>query len=199
MKNKEKYEKEIMNIACSGDSIAVLKESGRIVSCNETKCCLCLFRGSDCKEKIREWAESESIEKTVISKKDRSFLDCLREEYKYIARDENDILCAYRSEPFKKGAYWYCGRGSYFRLNPHFDVDFQMIKWEDDKPWLIENLKKLEVVEGYQSEEKTDEAYGDRNIKVEINGRNYIINDLKFTANGKRIYSLFKIASGNSR
>lgn len=48
MKNKEKYEKEIMNIACSGDSIAVLKENGRIVSCNETKCCLCLFRGSDC-------------------------------------------------------------------------------------------------------------------------------------------------------
>ena len=149
MKNKEKYEKEIMNIACSGDSIAVLKKSGRIVSCNETKCCLCLFRGSDCKEKIREWAESESIEKTVISKRDRSFLDCLREEYKYISRDENDILCAYRSEPFKKGAYWYCGRGSYFRLNPHFDVDFQMVKWEDDKPWLIENLKKLEVVEGY--------------------------------------------------
>lgn len=30
MKNKEKYEKEIMNIACSGDSIAILKKSGRI-------------------------------------------------------------------------------------------------------------------------------------------------------------------------
>lgn len=47
MKNKEKYEKEIMNIACNGDSIAVIKKSGRIVSCNGTKCCLCLFRGSD--------------------------------------------------------------------------------------------------------------------------------------------------------
>ena len=34
MKNKEKYEKEIMNIACNGDSIAILKKSGRIVSCN---------------------------------------------------------------------------------------------------------------------------------------------------------------------
>lgn len=26
MKNKEKYAKEIMNIACSGDSIAVMKK-----------------------------------------------------------------------------------------------------------------------------------------------------------------------------
>lgn len=34
MKNKEKYTKEIMEIACSGDSIAVVKKSGRIVSCN---------------------------------------------------------------------------------------------------------------------------------------------------------------------
>lgn len=32
--------------------------------------------------------------------------------------------------------------------------------------------------------EKATEAYGDRTVKVEINGRNYIINDLKFTANG---------------
>lgn len=73
MKNKEKHEKEIMNIACSGDSIAVLKKSGRVVSCDCNRCSLCLFRGSDCKEKLREWAESEYIEKTVISKRDRSF------------------------------------------------------------------------------------------------------------------------------
>lgn len=30
------------------------------------------------------------------------------------------------------------------------DVDLPMIKWEDDKPWLIEELKKLEVVEEYE-------------------------------------------------
>lgn len=32
--------------------------------------------------------------------------------------------------------------------------------------------------------EKAVDAYGDRTVKVEINGRNYIVNDLKFTANG---------------
>ena len=149
MKNKEKYAKEIMEIACNGSRIAVMKGSGRIVPCDSIICNVCLF-SDDCRKNIKDWAESEYIEKLVISKRDRAFLNCLREEYKYIARDENDILCAYRSEPFKKGAYWYCGRGSYFRLNPHFDVDFQMVKWEDDKPWLIEDLKKLEVVEEYE-------------------------------------------------
>ncbi len=150
MKNKEKYAKEIMEIACSGNLIAVMKKNGRIVSCDGLLCSECLFRGNDCRKNIKDWAESEYVEKLVISKRDRAFLDCLREEYKYIARGENDILCAYRSEPFKKGAYWYCGSGSYFRLNPHFDVDFQMVKWEDSEPWLIEDLKKLEVVEEYE-------------------------------------------------
>ena len=88
--------------------------------------------------------------KAVISKRDRAFLDFLIGKYEYIARDENDILCAYESEPFKKGAYWYWDNGSYFRLNPHFDVDFQMVKWSDEEPWLIEDLKRLEVVDSYE-------------------------------------------------
>lgn len=87
MKNKEKYEKEIMNIACSGDSIAVMKKSGRVVSCNGTKCSLCLFCDGDCsKEKIREWAESEYIEKPVISKRDRAFLEYLDAIIHYVTR-----------------------------------------------------------------------------------------------------------------
>ena len=30
------------------------------------------------------------------------------------------------------------------------DIDLPMVKWSDDKPWLIENLKKLEVVDSYE-------------------------------------------------
>lgn len=43
--------------------------------------------------------------------------------------------------------YWYLPHGRCISLNRHFNVDFPMVKWEDDKPWLIEDLKKLEVVE----------------------------------------------------
>lgn len=30
-----------------------------------------------------------------------------------------------------------------------FNVDFPIVKWSDKEPWLIEDLKKLEVVEEY--------------------------------------------------
>lgn len=151
MKNKERYTKEIVEIICSGKYIAVNKETGIPVVCNDFDCDKCMFRSENrCRSKLlKDWAESEYIEKPVIYKKDKAFLEFLREEYKYIARDKNDILCAYESEPFKKGAYWYWGDGSYFRLNPHFNIDFPMIKWSDSEPWLIEDLKKLEVVDSY--------------------------------------------------
>ena len=149
MKNKEKYEKEIMNIACNGDSIAVIKKSGRIVSCNGTKCCLCLFRGSDCKEKIRDWAESEYIEKPVISKRDRAFLGYIDKRYEYLTRDKTDKLYVHREKPYKDDIFW-TNAGRCFCLNDRINVDFPMVKWSDDKPWLIEDLKKLEVVEEYE-------------------------------------------------
>lgn len=72
MKNKEKFAKEIMDIACSGSRIAVMKRSGRIVPCDGILCSVCLF-SSDCRKNIKDWSESEYIEKPVISKKDRAF------------------------------------------------------------------------------------------------------------------------------
>ena len=138
-----------MNIACSGDSIAILKKSGRIVSCNVTKCCLCLFRGSDCKEKLRDWAESEYVEKLVISKMDRAFLEYLGKELKYIARSKSDNLMAFQNSAEKRGDGWGIGSGEFKSLKK-FNIDFPMVKWSDGKPWLIEDLKKLEVVEEYE-------------------------------------------------
>lgn len=149
MKNKEKYAKEIMDVACSGDSIAIIKKSGRIVPCNGAICSLCLFRGYDCNENTREWAESEYIEKPVISKMDRAFLDYLNCNYKYIARDMSGELYVHFSKPHKIIHYW----NSTDELSNGlkiFNIDFPMIQWSDSKPWLIDDLKKLEVVEEYE-------------------------------------------------
>lgn len=154
MKNKEKFAKEIVELACNGESFAIIKENGRIVSCDGTKCSLCLFRDYDCKEKTREWAESEYIEKPVISKMDRAFLDYLGEECKFIARDENGELFVYIGEPHKLIDCWevdccenvICEADKPLRM---FNIDLPMIKWEDCNPWFIDDLKKLEVVEEY--------------------------------------------------
>lgn len=87
----------------------------------------------------------------MISKKDKAFLEYLKEEYKYIARDKNDVLYAYNAEPCKAHESWNSGCSDYwFHLNHRFDVNFPMVKWSDEEPWLIEDLKNLEVVEEYE-------------------------------------------------
>lgn len=103
MKNKEKYAKEIVELACDGNRIAIVRKTGEFRSCYETPCRECLFHSCNteqCKEKAREWAESEYIEKSVIviSKKDRAFLEYLKEEFKYIVRDKDGALFAYKNQ-----------------------------------------------------------------------------------------------------
>lgn len=158
MKNKEKFAKEIVDAVTGGGyGFGFNKSSGEIRRCDELSSCNeCLFSelpGVDgCDKAKKEWAESEYIEKPVISKRDRAFLEYLDNDLKYIARDKNECLVAHECIG-KKGTDEWGLRGisfgkmkSFFRLN----VQFPMIKWSDEEPWLIEDLKKLEVVEEYE-------------------------------------------------
>ena len=150
MKNKEKYAMKIVEIACDGKSVAVDKRTGKVVSCDCITCGNCLFDGKHgCNSRRREWAESEYVKPFVISKSDRMFLDYIKEEYKCIARDKNGELFLYRLTPYKEeGLLNWIGR-NYSCLHLKYNVDFPMVKWEDSEPWLIDDLKKLEVVEEY--------------------------------------------------
>lgn len=161
MRNKEKYARELAELACNEPNIAVSKATGNPINCNIIKCdCCALYKGGTynddtCCGALKKWAESEYIEKPVIviSKRDRVFLEYIRERYKYIARDENGNLFAYETHPRKVGTCWNTNSlicKSYLYLNRHFNVDFPMIKWPDSEPWLIEDLKKLEVVDSYE-------------------------------------------------
>ena len=150
MKNKEEYAKEILEIACSGGSIAIIKKSGHIVSCNNIECNICLFHDSDCGKEIRKWAESEYIENPVISKKDRAFLEYIDTRINYITRDMDGGLFIYISKPHKLIDCWESSGCESDKSLKFFKLDFPMVKWEDSEPWLIEDLKKLEVVENYE-------------------------------------------------
>lgn len=153
MKNKEKYASEIIEIACSGNVVAVSKVTGKPIGCENNSCEDCdryndflCFR----KERLKEWAESEYIEKPVISKKDRAFLECIGKGIKYITRDMNGGLFIYVIKPHKLIDCWgSCGVEPNKSLE-FFKLDFPMIKWSDSEPWLIEDLKKLEVVDNYE-------------------------------------------------
>lgn len=80
-------------------------------------------------------------------------MEYLDKNLKYIARDKSGELFIYEKEPRKLDddvrwasncfIDWFC-------LNCRFSVQFPMIKWSDEEPWLIEDLKKLEVVDDYE-------------------------------------------------
>lgn len=148
MRNKEKYAKELAELACNEPNIAVSKATGNPINCNTIKCdCCALYKGGiyndyTCVGALEKWAESEYIEKPVIviSKKDRAFLDYIKEEFKYIIRSRDGALSIYKDQ-----------LTTWFRLDCRFDVCFPMIKWlGNEEVWLIEDLKKLEVVEEYE-------------------------------------------------
>ena len=63
MLNREKYAKEIIEIACNGGNIAVV--NGKLENCRKTQCNECNFNGGtirDCEIKTRKWANSEYVE-----------------------------------------------------------------------------------------------------------------------------------------
>lgn len=154
MKNREKFAKEILDIACNGRSIAVTKEN-KIAYCSNISCESCMFdgcgkhigRSQACSDRLREWAESEYVEKPTITSREKKFLNMLLPKSKYIARDENDKLYVYTEKPKRVIGYWGCPDGSYQISADIFGNMFDFIKWEDEEPWRIEDLKKLECEE----------------------------------------------------
>lgn len=142
MKNREKFAKEILDIACKGNHFGVTKV-GEIISCPETDCTECLFNDDyDCDISLERWAESEYVETPVITSKEKKFLDLLLPNYKYIARDKNGFLLAYTEKPIKILETWGIANCALINM---FDIKFDFIKREDEEPWRIEALKKLEV------------------------------------------------------
>ena len=67
MTNKEKYGKEILDIACTGDRVAMRKSDNVIVGCRKLECLNCAFNthGKFCNDEIEKWANSEYVEPPV--------------------------------------------------------------------------------------------------------------------------------------
>lgn len=108
MKNREKFAKEILDIACSGRNIAVTKEN-KIAYCSNISCESCMFdncgkhigRSQECSDQLRKWAESEYVETPVITSKEKKFLDLLLPNYKYIATDIQKHLKIGRNKTYQ--------------------------------------------------------------------------------------------------
>ena len=89
-----------------------------------------VYKDYTCKELLWERKDPK------ITKDEKVILRNLPKEYKWIARDKNGCLYVYASKPEKVIAIW---GGSGLPMIP-FDHLFQFIKWEDEEPYLIEEL-----------------------------------------------------------
>ena len=151
MKNKEKFADKIIDFACSEDSIAV-DSKGEVVSCaSMVSCENCMFgEEKECKTAIKDWLEREYVELFVISRKDVRLLEYVKDDYKYIARNENGDLYLHINKPKRGSRYWVSVPSMKDVNIKPFNVDFPMIKWEDSEPWLVEDLMNLKVVSEYE-------------------------------------------------
>lgn len=152
MKNREKFAKEILDIACNGGVIAVTKDN-KVVCCRDINCEQCLFHKTNYYESYCDyeatmrWAESEYVEKNLqLHQEKKNFLDALLLLSNcYIARDEDNSLYVYYDKPIRGNKLWISDYACHDLPKDMYGSMFDFIKWEDEEPWNVEDLKKLEV------------------------------------------------------
>ena len=90
MTNKEKYGKEILDIACTGDRVAMRNSDNVIVGCRKLGCLDCAFNtyGKGCYYAIEKWANSEYVEPPV--------------DWSKVAVDTPILVRGYEEESWKK-------------------------------------------------------------------------------------------------
>ena len=134
MTNREKYEKEMLDVICERGLLAVDKDTDKIMLCSDCECYYCKFCNADrCSRSFQEWLNAEYVEppKWKFTEDEKAILRNLPEVYKWIARDSDGDLYVYESKPSKEGEFWNALSCCAWTLFTHI---FQTIKWEDEEP-----------------------------------------------------------------
>ncbi len=118
------------------------------IATNQNYSVNCYRRDVNCSECLRLSLLEllEEYKKPVkLSKFEYEYLKAAKEnEYNFIARDKNNNLYLYSNKPWKDEIYWYYED----RIILVFVGLFKFVKWEDEKPWNIDNiLANCEVIE----------------------------------------------------
>lgn len=87
-------------------------------------------------------------EEPTITSIERVLLENVEKKYKYIARDHDSELYLFGGKPTKETLEWDTKKDSHFADFSIYSHLFSMVKWEDEEPWLIEDLLNLPEKEG---------------------------------------------------
>ena len=92
---------------------------------------------------VYELNEVWKREELTITDDEKVILRNLPANYEWIARDKDSKLYIYLDKPERCGDVWIGKRGQ--RSLEALSHLFEMVKWEDDEPWKIEDLLKLDA------------------------------------------------------
>ena len=86
-------------------------------------------------------------EDLTITSAEKVLLENIDKIFKYIARNHGSTLFLFEKKPIKEKWMWVRTTDSYTSSFTIYSHLFPMVKWEDEDPWLIEDLLKLPVKE----------------------------------------------------
>lgn len=148
MTNFEFYKEKITEIAGAGSGVALVRDEpvscDSIHDCND---CELFSIGGDCSAGLIKWLYAEHKEQPKINLRTKAMFEAIRTGW--VARDEYGMLFLYAKKPVKGEMCWMgngIDNGSSLKtpVYPFLTLDF--IKWEDEEPWSVEDICKLEVV-----------------------------------------------------
>ena len=155
MTNYEFYKEEIEMRYRECTPFALTKQDC-IASCRIIDCEECVFsgynnpetRGLHCGDRKMLWAVQEHVKKQKLTKQERKFCELLDEEDIWFARQRNMTMpTIFIHKPHKTITCWHGDTIQSCELRKYCNARFDFIKWEDEEPWSIEDLLKLEVEE----------------------------------------------------
>lgn len=111
----------------------------------DLKCLECL-RGNPL-DIVKVYRQIWKREEPTITSIERVLLENVEKKYKYITRDHDSKLYLFGEKPTKENVMWLCKPDSYIASLTIYSRLFPMVKWEDEEPWLIEDLLKLQTKE----------------------------------------------------
>ena len=90
-----------------------------------------------------------------LTKDEKAILRSMDKKYKWIARDKDGELSIYIEKPIKSATWWVYHVARLLHVYNHL---FTFIKWEDEEPYLIEDLLREEKTEEYDDYDEEEDG-----------------------------------------
>lgn len=143
MLNKEKYAKEIVEIATKGHNIAMNKGTKTLCYCSDLNCDNCYFSKynyphmhnleNDCRKNVGHWANSEYVESKEFTEQERAVIKAL-DKVEWVTKDDNGTVYGFTHAPVKLDKCWALSTGGFVNISETTSCKFEAIKSTDAEP-----------------------------------------------------------------